>query len=494
MWMERLVRARFGFAKSCWSVDRRFTVSNIGVRCLHSKDESYRSFQISEIHEITKNDKNSKVVIYKPDQSGSQWVVSNRNHHRQTCNDVLNGDGEIASKLIERATSKFLPNGYPESVEKGYGAFSVFQFFASSCSSALMVLSTQTLLVAIGLTSGEALGLSATLNWVIKDGVGQFGGILFANYLGKHHEFDSDPKKWRMISGLALDAACMIELAAPLLPSGTFLLSASIANVGKNISFLSASASRAAIHQSIAKKQNLADITAMAVSQGIVASLLGTTVGCLLSPYVINNYTYLGICALVLSLSNQASTYLSLKAIPVKTLNLQRLHHVFKSIFVDNSRNRLEFLHCLPCPEKVSKIENLFNLKKDNEWLDVGNSIESFCSNPRRFTRILQLKNRTEKYIINVARKPGRGIESKIYINFFLEANDVDVVRGIYHCYIIKKQIILSDYCDLARDISIEVERDFPKILKHMQKLGWKVDADGIKTGKRVLISRHHDC
>lgn len=44
---------------------------------------------------------------------------------------------------------------------------------------------------------------------------------------------------------------------------------------GKNVCFLSASASRAAIHNSFAKRENLADITAKAGSQFIVTSILG---------------------------------------------------------------------------------------------------------------------------------------------------------------------------------------------------------------------------
>lgn len=44
---------------------------------------------------------------------------------------------------------------------------------------------------------------------------------------------------------------------------------------GKNISFLAASASRAAIHNSLATKGNLADITAKAGAQTIVACMIG---------------------------------------------------------------------------------------------------------------------------------------------------------------------------------------------------------------------------
>ena len=120
-----------------------------------------------------------------------------------------------------------------------------------------------------------SLPLAATLNWIIKDGLGQFGGILFASLV--NNNFDADPKTWRMISGICMDSSSFLELLTPLFPA-YFLPIASVANVGKNISFLAASASRAAIHKSFAIQENLADITAKTGSQSILGSLLGTYV------------------------------------------------------------------------------------------------------------------------------------------------------------------------------------------------------------------------
>ena len=94
---------------------------------------------------------------------------------------------------------KFLPNGYPNSVGEGYAKYSGLSFIGTTSSSIMMVLSTQALLQAVGLSDGVALGISATLNWVIKDGIGQFGGIMFASYLGKTKSFDMDPKRWYVV-------------------------------------------------------------------------------------------------------------------------------------------------------------------------------------------------------------------------------------------------------------------------------------------------------
>ena len=58
-------------------------------------------------------------------------------------------------------------------------------------SSAGGVLSMQSLLCAIGIGASEALPLAATLNWVIKDGLGQLGGVIFASVV-----------RWRSVQSL----------------------------------------------------------------------------------------------------------------------------------------------------------------------------------------------------------------------------------------------------------------------------------------------------
>ena len=73
---------------------------------------------------------------------------------------------------------------------------------------------------------------AAAYTWVLKDGIGQLGGILFASRYGRN--FDEDIKKWRFMSMLAMNIAIYIEIMTLRFPS-YFLALASIANVGKNI-------------------------------------------------------------------------------------------------------------------------------------------------------------------------------------------------------------------------------------------------------------------
>jgi hypothetical protein len=92
---------------------------------------------------------------------------------------------------------------------------------------------------------GQANVAAAAYTWVLKDGIGQLGGIFFASRYGRN--FDEDIKKWRFMGGVALNLAIYIEILTLKFP-GHFLLLASIANVSKNICFLLSAASRASIN------------------------------------------------------------------------------------------------------------------------------------------------------------------------------------------------------------------------------------------------------
>ena len=168
-----------------------------------------------------------------------------------------------------------LPVGYPASVAPWYLRYVVLSGVAATASAAVGVLSMQSLLHAVGLGAG-AIPMAAALNWVIKDGLGQLGGMAFASVINTR--FDSNPKRWRLTAAVALDAACLIEVLTPLVP-GMFVPLAAVANIGKNVSWLSASATRASMHQAMTRKGNLGDVTAKSGSQSIAGSTVGTAVG-----------------------------------------------------------------------------------------------------------------------------------------------------------------------------------------------------------------------
>lgn len=110
---------------------------------------------------------------------------------------------------------------------------------------------------------------------------------------------------------------------------GIILLQASIANIGKNISFLSASASRAAIHNSFALKANLADITAKSGSQTILSSLVGTSVGVLVSSHIGDDYNLALMVFSACSAMHILLSYLSLRDVNIHAMSANHFDYLF---------------------------------------------------------------------------------------------------------------------------------------------------------------------
>jgi len=182
----------------------------------------------------------------------------------------------------------------------------------------------QSLLIAVGVGSNVAVPAAAALNWVLKDGLGQAGGVAFAALIG--NRFDADPKRWRLVSALVLDSATFLEVCSPLFGPKLFLPVAAVANFLKNVAWLTASATRAGIHQALAIRGNLADLTAKAASQSIAASTLGTAIGIGLSTSIVGSTTtsVLAIFA-VASLMHLSGVAYSLRSVVIPTLSAARL-------------------------------------------------------------------------------------------------------------------------------------------------------------------------
>jgi hypothetical protein len=219
--------------------------------------------------------------------------------------------------------SYLLPSGYPTTVAPSYSRYAFFSFLASTASSAGSILAMQSLLIAVGVGSNVAVPAAAALNWVLKDGLGQAGGVAFAAFIG--NRFDADPKRWRLVSALVLDSATFLEVCSPLFGPKLFLPVAAIANFLKNVSWLTASATRAGIHQALAIRGNLADVTAKAASQSIAASTLGTAIGIGLSTSIVPATTSVLAIFAIASIMHLSGVAYSLRSVVIPTLSAARM-------------------------------------------------------------------------------------------------------------------------------------------------------------------------
>jgi hypothetical protein len=106
--------------------------------------------------------------------------------------------------LRQQIIATFFPSGYPSTVAPGYLRYTLWQALHHAAGSANGVLASSFLLYAVGLGPG-ALPTAGALNWVLKDGLGQAGTLLFGRFMA--HNFDVATRTWYVAASAKLNLA-----------------------------------------------------------------------------------------------------------------------------------------------------------------------------------------------------------------------------------------------------------------------------------------------
>lgn len=413
----------------------------------------------------TSNRSNGIIIKQQSYNICTSYVYSSDSIKAATIHE--NGNGNESNVMYRNSLqflSYLLPKSYPVSVKSGYERFVCYQMLATIFSTTSGVLAMQSLLLSMGLQHGlvtiaddqsaqaNIIPLAATLNWIIKDGIGQIGGVLFASTINT--SFDRNPKTWRFASVVALDVSSFLEVLIPIFPQ-SFLLIASVANIGKNISFLAAGASRAAIHKSFTNNENLADITAKTTSQSILSSTVGTFLGMYLSTLVYNNIPGTICVYLLCSGLNLVFTYKSLTYCTINILDQERLDFLIQQYFVfvdivsiltdeDKINNNKQFSFnqktILKTPIEVKANETLFfsppMMSKDLPSIAIGSLVSDVMRNEDEAHHLTCLF-RNSPYIINYHTMNNKS-KKVVYLLIKLGSDTKDLVRGLIHAYFVR--------------------------------------------------------
>ena len=408
--------------------------------------------------------------------------------------DGANGEAPVPHQghtfWYHNGLKHFLPAQYPHSVAQGYASYAAYSFGASVAGSAAMVLSTQTLLLAVGVVGsgpGQASVLAGALNWVLKDGVGQLGGVLYASFLGRTRRFDANPKRWRMVAALCLDLGTLLEILSPYATqtSASLVLPlACVANVLKNMGFLTASASRASLHQAMALKANLGDVTAKAGSQATAAGLGGTSLGIGISTFLSSSAsveTYV-VAFCLLSMIHQVGNYLSVRSVPLSHFNNQRLHILLedycRQLDVHDNDRQVVNPKALT-PQQVAAQESILPWVSDSQsgasqsWLVIGARLSALAPNGGTELRQLFQTLSRQEYLVN---KQDNGC---ILVTFSSKARGQDVLQGMLHAYMLNHHFGKSMAgADAVAKSLVLVEHHMPRFVDNLEKKGWKLGSE----------------
>jgi len=187
--------------------------------------------------------RSKRVCSYKVTQNGCYPKSSTRNYQG------------IQNQLCGFLESLLLPEGYPDTVSPEYAEFQFWDSVQALCSYLRGMLCTRALLLGVGVGVDGASATSAALQWVLMDGVGHIGGMLFAWTHGAC--FGQNVRKWRLFADCINDIGLTLELVAPLFPDH-FLAFASLGCACRAMCGVAGGATRCVLSAHFAKADNLA--------------------------------------------------------------------------------------------------------------------------------------------------------------------------------------------------------------------------------------------
>ena len=184
--------------------------------------------------------------------------------------------GRLSAVMLE-LRSIFLPAGYPHSVRPDYLRFQCFDTLQAACSYLRSILTTSAILRGAGVGEESASPMAAAITWVLRDGVGMFGSLVFSYAVGA--QFDVSVKEWRLFADLINDVGLTLDMCAPFGGPRGFVVIAALGAACKTICGMVAGATRASITAHFALQGNLADVSAKETAQETAVTLFGLIIG-----------------------------------------------------------------------------------------------------------------------------------------------------------------------------------------------------------------------
>lgn len=371
------------------------------------------------------------------------------------------GSGPRQSGLKQLFKSVFLPQGFPESVSSDYLQYQLWDTAQAFCSSLSGTLATQASLRGVGVGDREATVAAATVTWLLRDGTGMLGRILFAWRKGT--KLDSEAKKWRLFADVLNDVAMFMEILAPFFPA-FFLLIVCTAGVFKSIVGVAGGATRAALTVHQARRDNMADISAKDGSQETLVNLAGLIVSLLLIPLVTDNAPLTFVLFAFFTVLHLVSNFFAVRAVVMETLNEARLQEVW-STFV----SRGEILS----PTEANAREPVFNWFGGAVPIRLGVRLQELLHSPEDLRRAVTAAEE-KNYLIGVR-------EGCVVVSLLLSASVRDELKAVCQALSLRTLLLTEkrdskhhrhwDLLDQSRDL---VEKHFDFFMKLLEASEWE--------------------
>ncbi|KAL1564881.1 Protein root UVB sensitive 6 [Salvia divinorum] len=320
-----------------------------------------------------------------------------------------------ADELTTFIRSYVVPEGFPDSVTPSYVPYMTWRALKHFFGGAMGVFTTQTLLSSLGVSRNRSAPGAVAINWILKDGAGRVGKMLFARQ-GK--KFDYDLKQLRFAGDLLMELGAGVELATAAVPH-LFLPLACAANVAKNVAAVTSTSTRTPIYKAFAKGENIGDVTAKGECVGNIADLLGTGLSIMISKRNPSLFTTFGL----LSCGYILSSYKEVKSVVLHTLNRARFTVAAESFLK---------MGCVPSLQEGNLMENIFIPPwKQHRPIVLGPRFKDAFQDPISYIALEPIFEK-EQYIVTY--NPSKG---NIYALFKNQAKSDDILKAAFHAHVL---------------------------------------------------------
>lgn len=384
--------------------------------------------------------------------------------------DGKGSNGSTGKSIIGVFKSVFLPQGYPESVSQDYLHYQFWDTLQAFASSLSGTLATQASLRGVGVGNQEATVAAATITWLLRDGTGMLGRILFA--WRKGNKLDSEAKKWRLFADVLNDVAMFIEILAPNFPS-CFTVIVCTAGVFKSIVGVAGGATRAALTVHQARRDNMADISAKDGSQETLVNLAGLLISLVLIPLVTDNPLLTFVLFSLFTILHLFANYQAVRSVVMETLNEARLAIVLRQYLRDG--------RVLSPPEANHK-EPVFLEFRNTAPIKLGVRLGDVIDCPEDLQRAT--KNNDKPFLLGV--KHGcvcvcLGPKASVYDEIWAMCQAVCISTVLYPVVpldgSLKKLAVLqsNNHWELVYESHKLIDEIFQPFLKSLEAAGWQI-------------------
>jgi hypothetical protein len=282
--------------------------------------------------------------------------------------------------------------------------------------------------------------------------VSRVGRIWFTWVQGSN--LDCNAKTWRLMADILNDIALFLEILIGVFPM-YFLLLASVAGVLKSIVGVAGGATRAALTQHQARRNNMADVSAKDGSQETAIGLLGMLLAMAITPVVGDSQLLIWLCFWLFTSLHLYSNYKAVTSVIMDRMNRQRANILIDAFIASKQKT-------VPTPLDVAKREKVIYFNSKDVVL--GARVQDMTSPSVTDATLWQLIHdyEHENFIIRVLRKNQR--VERVLILLHRHANSHDFLKSYFIARLIQRHadVLLQDR-----------EALFQSFLKALRDAGW---------------------